>query len=215
VTDAFVHDDAAYVLGALSADERAAFEAHLHSCAECAARVREIQDVPALFAGISAAELSDATHTVPETLLPGLLRRAAAQRRRRRWVVGGLASVAAACLIALTVVLWPTSSASTAPTRKFVALVANPVVASASLTPKPWGTEINVDCSYADRGAPEARIPYEMYVFDRSGNKERVGSWWQPDHDIKYETGTALSTTQIAKVEITLPNGTPILRLTN
>ena len=36
---------AAYVLGGLDADERAAFEAHLASCAECAAEVQSYRPV--------------------------------------------------------------------------------------------------------------------------------------------------------------------------
>jgi anti-sigma factor RsiW len=54
--DPYEHDDAAYVLGALSPTERAAFEEHLLTCDECAARVREIEDVPDLLAGIGATE---------------------------------------------------------------------------------------------------------------------------------------------------------------
>jgi len=86
--DRFVHDDAPYVLGMLSADERAAFEQHLSGCAECAARVAEIADLPGLLATVPPDEIDD---EVPATLLPGLLRRAGVERRRRNWLTAGLA----------------------------------------------------------------------------------------------------------------------------
>jgi anti-sigma-K factor RskA len=41
--DELRHDAAAYALGALDAAERAAFEAHLASCAECSADVRQLR----------------------------------------------------------------------------------------------------------------------------------------------------------------------------
>ena len=41
--DPFEYDDAAYVLGALSPEEHAAFEEHLLTCAECRARVELVK----------------------------------------------------------------------------------------------------------------------------------------------------------------------------
>ncbi len=49
-------DAAAYALGALDADERAAFEAHLAGCARCAAEVRQFRDVGVLLAREAGAE---------------------------------------------------------------------------------------------------------------------------------------------------------------
>ncbi|WP_223145047.1 zf-HC2 domain-containing protein [Actinotalea subterranea] len=46
--DACVPDAGAYVLGALDAGERAAFERHLRTCADCRGAVDELADVPAL-----------------------------------------------------------------------------------------------------------------------------------------------------------------------
>ena len=45
--DELKHDAAAYALGVLEAEERAAFEAHLASCAECQAEVRELRKATA------------------------------------------------------------------------------------------------------------------------------------------------------------------------
>ena len=51
-TDPYRFDDAAYVMGALSPDERLEFEAHLLSCSDCSARVREVETLPALLADV-------------------------------------------------------------------------------------------------------------------------------------------------------------------
>ena len=67
-TDPHRYDDAAYVLGALAPDERAAFEAHLATCAECVARVHEIDVVPALLAGIDEADLADLADLADEPM---------------------------------------------------------------------------------------------------------------------------------------------------
>jgi Putative zinc-finger len=213
--DPFEHDDAAYVLGALSPADRAAFEEHLQTCLECTARVREIEDVPDLLAGIAATDIVEPPEPMPDTLLPGLIRRAVVQRRRQRWLVGGLASVAAACLIALVAVVWPTSSsAPKKPTAQaFVAVADSPVRASAVLTQKAWGTGIDLHCHYV--AGVDRIFRYDLVVYGRSGKPQTVGSWaLPPDRDIEFPAGTALPLDQITKMEITLPNGTPVLRLT-
>jgi anti-sigma-K factor RskA len=214
--DPFVHDDAAYVLGALSDDERAAFEAHLATCADCQARVAEVRGVPSLLAGITAADLVE--DAPPETLLPGLMRRAHRRRHRQRLLVAGLGAVAAACLIALAVVVWPFGSSGSgsdqpAP-RALHALVNVPVQATARLVATSWGTEIDLKCRYAE-GVEQSR-PYRLVVVDRQGHGEDLGSWQlPPEASIAYTAGTALKPADIARVQITTVDGTPILELTN
>ena len=44
--------DAAYLLGALDADERLAYEAHLAICRRCRAGLAEISAIPSLLAGL-------------------------------------------------------------------------------------------------------------------------------------------------------------------
>lgn len=208
--DRFVHDDAPYVLGMLSTDERAAFEEHLAGCAECAARVAEIADLPALLATVPFDEVVD---EVPDTLLPGLLRRAGVERRRRNWLTAGLAGVAAACLIALAIAVWPSGPTSPAPhPRAMSALVASPVRATAALVDKGWGTEIDLVCQY-DGSTPPGGYSYGLSVTDTSGATTPLGSWTiVPGKDITFASGTALRRDQIASVQITVGE-TPILQL--
>ncbi|HEY2299643.1 MAG TPA: zf-HC2 domain-containing protein [Jatrophihabitans sp.] len=205
------YDDAAYVIGALSPDERLEFEAHLLTCRDCAARVSEIETLPALLADIDPAEVLDDEEPLPDTLLPALLRAAARRRRRQRITMGGLAGLAAACIITLVVALWP-SSTSTSQQRDFVPVAQSPVQASATLTAKSWGTAIDVHCHYL---AEVSRTwSYNLIAYDRRGTAHRLGDWrLPPDTDVNYQAGTSLTPAQISLLEITLPNGKTVLRL--
>ena len=225
-SDPFARDDAAYVLGVLPDDEREAFEHHLLGCAQCRARVDELRGMPALLGTITVDDLDSVTavgdERLPDTLLPSLLRAASARRRRGRAVVGALAAIAAACIAALVIVVWPSSSpSSTAPSssrpptlaaQNFVSLVKAPVSANAVLTAKKWGTEIDLKCVYSGN-LGEKPVPYLMYAYDSAGHPYGAGSWKQ-GAEVTYVGGTSLDLDKIAKIEITLKNGTPILRLT-
>ena len=211
-TDPYRFDDAAYVLGALTPDEHAAFEAHLATCAECTARVREIDTVPALLAGITEADLVD--DPMPDTLLPSLMRRAKAHHRRQRLLIGSLVAVAAACIAALVVAVWPSSTTPSPAQHKFAAVAAqSPVQATATLTAKAWGTVIDVRCHYLDDNTTW-HFRYDLVAYDRQGKPHMLGDWeLPPDKDIDYRTGTSLTPSQITRLEITQSNGTPVLRL--
>ena len=210
--DPYRFDDAAYVLGALDPTERAAYEAHLKTCPDCAAQVRELTGVPDLLAGVDPAEFADpSADPVPDTLLPGLLREGRRRVRRQRILVGSLAAVAAACVLALVIALWPSSTASPA-SRPFVAVAQSPISASATVTATAWGTAIDVHCHY--RADATHAWHYQLVAVDRAGKRHPLGDWALPPYkDIDYEAGTALTPDQIARLEITLPSGRPLLQL--
>jgi putative zinc finger protein len=216
--DPFEHDDAAFVLNALPEPERTVFEAHLATCAACTGRVNALAATSVLLADITAADVAEPAPE-PDTLLPGLLRRAAAARRRQRWLVNGLGGLAAACLIALAVALWPTSHTSQpshqpAP-QALSALTASPLHAAATVTDRKWGTQINLDCRYSGNGDASTRITYALRIIDRAGATHDLGTWTvQPGTDTTFTSGTALPRGQISSIEITRPDGTPILHLT-
>jgi hypothetical protein len=215
MTDPFRHDDAAYVLGALAPDERAAFEAHLDTCAECRGRVAEARATAGLLAGFTLSDVEvDAADPgpVPDTLLPGLLRRAGRERARRRWVTGSLAAVAAACAVALVVLVWPAGSTSPAPALAFQQVQPSPVSATATVVAKSWGTEIELHCHYVDE--IEQGLPYRLIVIDTSHARHDAGSWTLvPDEEVSFTAGTAVPKSDIARIQITLPDGSPILQL--
>ena len=98
-TDSYREWDAAYVLGALSAAERHAYEDHLHTCRSCRQAVAELATLPGLLTQVPFGEIADSDLLDSEPMPPDLLpkvRRLAFERSRRRVV---LAAVAAAALL--------------------------------------------------------------------------------------------------------------------
>ena len=81
------NSDAAYVLGALSPADRRAYEDHLRGCAECQVSVQRLAGLPGLLALTSAEAVEGEGQPIPDTLLPGLIKRVQAERRRRNWLV--------------------------------------------------------------------------------------------------------------------------------
>jgi hypothetical protein len=209
--DPFRYDDAAYVLGALDAAERAAFEAHLETCAECQARVAEARAAHDLLVGVELSDL-EGEAPVPDTLLPGLLRAARRERTRRRWLTSSLGAVAAACAAALVVLLWPTGSGTSGPAaRAMTAVRPSPVTATAKLVSKGWGTEIDVVCHYADN---VERYSYNLVVINHKGTPYPAGGWkLAPGDETTFAGGTSVPLQDIARVQITAADGTPILQL--
>jgi Putative zinc-finger len=111
----YLHDDGAYVLGALSPMERARFERHLPTCAACRDAVAELAALPALLGRLTVDDLrlpaddppaaeTDPTRR-PEGLLAGLVDAAQGRRRRDQRVArlrsGGVAAAAAAVALAV------------------------------------------------------------------------------------------------------------------
>ena len=213
--DPFEHDDAAYVLDALSEHERETFEAHLVTCTACTMRVNTLAATSTLLADITADDLAE-PEPEPDTLLPGLLGRAASSPRRQRWLINGLSGLAAACLIALAVTVWPASHPAHQPAPQALsALRASPVHATAALIERKWGTQIDLDCQVTGYGDASTRLTYALQIIDRTGAAHDLGSWTlQPGTDTTFTSGTALSRDQISSLQITRPDGTPILQLT-
>jgi hypothetical protein len=200
-------DDAAYVLGALAPADRAAYEAHVAACPECARSLAALTGVPGLLDRVPAAvaeALADdeaVSAPLPETLLPGVLERAERERRRRRRLLAVPAGVAAATLVVAAVVLGtrpdPPVAGPTAPEPSATApatpdppddagamvVALEPVAAtaldvSARITPVAWGTKIELECRYP---AGDPRWPeapmYSLVIHGTDGHVEQVAGW--------------------------------------
>lgn len=120
-TDRFREWDAAYVLGALSAQDRRDFERHLQTCPACAAAVAELAGLPGILSALPAAEavaIDEAVGTITPGAdgpagdghlrgaahQPGLVQRlagAAVKRTRRTRIRLAVAAAGAAAVIAL------------------------------------------------------------------------------------------------------------------
>ncbi|HEY0247328.1 MAG TPA: zf-HC2 domain-containing protein [Gryllotalpicola sp.] len=208
-----IHEwDAAYVLGALSSDDRRAFEGHLEECPECRASVAELAGMPALLARVPAADAfamvdeTDADRPAPPVeLLGSLAHRVRRRRTARRWLAAGTGVLAAAA-IAVAVVLPIRLSAPPAPTKQLTLAQTHPGALSATvaLTAKRWGTGITMKCSYGS--TPDSYTTmghYGLWVRDAAGDATRVASWsaW-PGATIHADGAVDLPESQLASVEV-------------
>ena len=92
-TSPSAHQDASYVLGALSPAERSEYQSHLADCEECTRSVRMLAGLPGLLARVSAdvLDVPRPDEPVPGTLLPALVDEVHRRERRRTWLVSALA----------------------------------------------------------------------------------------------------------------------------
>lgn len=219
----FEHDDAAYVMGLLSGDDLAAFEDHLTTCEACRESVAQLRPTAGLLAELSAQDLMDALEPdpapappMPDTLLPGLLRRAGIQRRRQRWLSAGISGLAVASLVALVIAIWPASSAGTGGhPEALTALTSTPLRATAAVTSTSWGTRISLDCGYYGSAQNAANgVSYALTVVAKDGSRHSLGTWTvAPGRHTKFTSGTALPDSALRSIQITSNNGTPVLAL--
>ncbi len=218
--DPFVTYDAAYVLGALSPEERAEYEKHLRDCDACASSVRELAGMPGLLAqadppvsGFPAAD------PPPERLLPDVLRRVRRGRRLRNAVTATSAGVAVAACVALGVVVALPASAPPPdpPSTAMTVLGQFPVQADARLVRQEWGTQVDMSCSYdagETRESHDGR-DYVLVAIGRDGAVTQLATWLAlPNNTARIVVGTALKPADIHALEIRSVSGIPLLRLT-
>lgn len=217
-TDAFAHDDAAYVLGALGPTERRAFEEHLAGCDACARSVRDLAGMPGLLARLdeSAFAETDDLPPVPETLLPQLLRTVRRQRRRARLLA--VAGIAAAAALAVVVGLLVRGGSDPAPPEArqepMTQVDQNRLEASVTLQKVAWGTKIHLSCTYDEwgEGSPPS---YALVVHPRDGASQQVATWRAvPGRTTELEAATDVDRAKIAAVDVVvIGSGRKVLTL--
>lgn len=213
--------DAAYVLGALSAADRAEYEAHLAQCAECRAAIAEIAPMPGLLSRV-APERAESLLRAPDAETPTPEHRARvlslaaerARRRRRTWVAG----IAAAAAIVVAAVAVPVISTQLRPPSTTIALEQlrdAPLTASVSLTGVAWGTRLDMICDYGSEGdAPADGWAYALVVVSDDGTESVLSTWRaHPGTTARLSAGTELPASDIAAVEIrAVDSGTVLMR---
>lgn len=209
--DPFEMWDGAYVIGALSDDDRYAFEQHLAGCDRCSASVALLRDLPQALAAAPATALED--DPPPPSLLDALTRRIRRERNRRRWIVGGLAAAAAACIVALSVVVAQPDHPTSHPVAMHGVADA-PIKATADIRSVGWGTRISLVCSYNEYVTGSRA--YALIVVDRGGDRHTLGTWnLVPGKVVSYQSGTSLPRQQIAAVQIATGDGQQALLTLN
>ncbi|MCE6998791.1 zf-HC2 domain-containing protein [Saccharothrix sp. S26] len=210
---------AAYVLGSLSPGERREFEGHLAGCPECSADVASFAGVPGILSVVPrdrALDLlepePDADEPPPPTVLTGLVAAERSRRRRARLLVAAALVVAAFTGAAVALAVRPAAPDVTAGAPPPVPDVAmhqtmpSPVTASVHLVDEPWGTRIEVLCSYAvPDGPPPPVFAYSLHVVAADGTATRVATWTAgPGSTTRPVATTELNRSDITGIEIRL-----------
>jgi hypothetical protein len=230
IPDKFAQWDAAYVLGALSPAERREFEEHMSSCAACQAAVSELAALPGLLAQISpadaamlglandssaeyaetpalsAAQAEVIEHGPPPSLLPEMIKKV---RMRRRRMVAAVAGIAAAVIVVIGGLAIGAGLLPLRPDPQRVAfspVIPSAITAVADLIPGEDGTQINVECVYAEVNDPRpgsSHETYSIFVVDRSGKAQEIKEWpATPNKQMRPSGTTPLKVSEIADVEI-------------
>jgi anti-sigma factor RsiW len=225
MTDEFRDWDAAYVLGALSPDDRRAYERHLESCPECRAQVAELAGVPGILAAVSpeeavalvegdeahepesAASGPEAPPTLVQSLASSVGRRRRRARRRLTGVLIGSGAVLAAAGLVVGLVLAPSlGPAPTGTTYAMAAAVPGSVEAEIAVTGKAWGTRFDWNCSYGEWADSGVSADYDLVVTDLDGQDTVVATWTAVGAKAgSLSASTSIPLDRIRSVEIRLP----------
>lgn len=214
----FAHLDGVYVLGALAAGERAAYERHLPGCVDCTRALRDLAGVPGLLGRVQleTVEQLQPAEPVPATLLPAMEAEVRRARGRRRVAVGSFVAAAAVLLVLLAVGIGTTLGDDPQPQQVAAAqrmeALGTPSSGWVSLTQRRWGTQIDLTCTY--EGPVTGPATYVLVVTAADGRTEQVGTWRTADgQEVHVTMATAVEPDDIASVEVRTESGYSVLRL--
>jgi hypothetical protein len=206
--------DAAYVLGALSLEDRRTYEGYLAANPARAAELTEFAGMPGILNALSrdeAVALTDLAGAPPAEQRPdniASLAQAAAkrqQRTRRTWLAAAVGS-AAALLIAGAIV-GATVFPDSAPPQTVAMQAMQPtprggLTAELAVTEKKWGTELNWACQYTKDWSRNVGS-YDIVVTTNDGAQHSVGSWKPAgDEATGLSAATSIPTSKIKTVDI-------------
>jgi hypothetical protein len=131
-------------------------------------------------------------------------------RSRRRRVVAAVAGIAAAVLLVVGGVAVGTGLLPLGPDAPrrvaFSAVVPTAITAVADVIPGQDGTQIKVECVYAEVNDPRpgsGHETYSIFVVDRSGHASEIKEWpATPNKQMRPSGTTPLRASQIADLEI-------------
>lgn len=217
----FADWDAAYVLGALSTSERAAYERHLADCPKCADAVRGLAVIPGLLGKVPPEDVPGGAVEPPPADLLARTRAVAegevAVLRRGRWTKSVVAVAASAALIigGLVVggVVWQRNDTTTPGVTVAMHQVhSNPLSATLELTDKAWGTEVDMKCTYPQSTDWGGRSVYALYVVDDRGHATSISTWSAgPGTTSQLTAATAVPRAKISHLQVRSSDGEVLL----
>ncbi|MDG4763364.1 zf-HC2 domain-containing protein [Solwaraspora sp. WMMD406] len=221
----YAHDDGAYVLGALSPSERAAYEHHLSGCPSCRQAVAEVAVLPGLLGRLDPAgfeQISDPPPVGPRlsTLVDaaGVARRRG--RRMRRWQTAGAALAAAGLAIVVGFgVGWVGAGGTPGESPGGTQLTAMqpvaaeiPIHAEVGLDALADGTEVTMRCWWERTNPNGEPVTFDLVAYDRDGAQEQVGSWAvSPGAEITFTGATRFGDGDLERLELVRQDGAAIL----
>jgi hypothetical protein len=219
--------DAAYVLGALSPEDRLAYEDHLAAHPERAAAMTEFAGLPGILNALSPeeavaliAEPDGRAGDAPVVdFMPSLAR--AAERRQKRSRRAVMATVVATAAVFLAVgvfvatTLFPRTAQQQTPTLQAMAPGSRSgVVAALAVSEKKWGTRLDWKCEYTKDWARNVSS-YDLVVTTDDGKQTTVGSWApEGDEATGLAAATVIPTSKIRTVDIRVAGTTDPLAVT-
>ncbi|BBY83004.1 hypothetical protein H7I53_23330 [Mycolicibacterium pulveris] len=205
--------DAAYVLGALSLDERRIYEDYLAANPQALAELTDLAEMPGILGALSREEalelagLADEAATDGRDNVTSLARAAAERQRRSRRTVLATAVAAAAALAIIGGVVGATVFPRTESVQTVAMAPMQPgqregLTAQLAVTEKQWGTELTWSCEYTKDWARDV-ASYDIVVTSRDGTQTVVGSWRPAgDESTGLSAATSIPTSEIQTVDI-------------
>ena len=219
--------DAAYVLGALSLEDRRTYENYLAANPARSAELTELAGMPGILNALSrdeAVALTNLAGAPPSQDRPdniSSLANAAAkrqQRSRRTWLATAVAAAAALVITGGVVgaTVFPRSPAP-AQTVAMQAMQPTPrggLTAELAVTEKKWGTELNWACQYTKDWSRNVDS-YDIVVTTHDGIQSAVGSWKPAgDEATGLSAATSIPMSQIRTVDIRVTGSKEPLAIT-
>jgi len=221
----FADWDAAYMVRALSSDDRRLYEAHLDECRLCRDAIADLAPALGLLArvGVDRAEslLDPPGDSGPDPAARArMVARGTRSARHRRMLAWG-GGIAAAAVLAVVVAFAVTTSVVPAAVPEDVVALQPvtdvPLSATVELTDVAWGTRIAMVCDYPPTDDPytaDRQWPYVLVVTSTDGTASELSTWRAgPGTTAHLDAGTALDRADIASIEVrAVSDGRVLLR---